>query len=304
MGNARQITVFGGTGFIGRHIIRRLAKTGAVIRVPTREPEKALFLKPMGDVGQIVPVPCSVRSEASLAFAIGPSDTVINLIGILYEKGRDTFLSTHVELAARMARVAKEQGVRQFIQMSALGANPGSTSSYARSKAAGEQAARAFFADASVLRPSIVFGPEDNFFNLFAKLSKISPVLPLIGGGMTKFQPVYAGDVAEATVRVLEREDASGRTFELGGPRVYSFRELLEMIMQITGRKRSLVTLPWNVATLKALVLEQMPHPLLTRDQVRLLKTDNIVGDARARNLRDLGIVPTSVELIVPTYLR
>jgi uncharacterized protein YbjT (DUF2867 family) len=304
MGNPRQITVFGGTGFIGRHIIRRLAKTGAVIRVPTREPEKALFLKPMGDIGQIVPLPCSVRSEASIAAAIGPSDTVINLIGILNERGRETFLSVHVETAARIARVAKERGADRFVQMSALGANPGSASSYARSKAAGEQAARAFFADATVFRPSLFFGPEDNFFNLFAKMTKISPVLPLIGGGMTKFQPIYVGDVAEAVVRSLETDATRGQLFELGGPGTYTVRDMLEMIMRVTGRKRSFVNLPWPVAMIEAFVLEQLPHPLLTRDQVRFLKADNVVGNARAKGLREFGITPTALEAILPTYLR
>jgi len=177
MSALKQITVFGATGFIGRHTVRRLAKTGAVIRIPTRDAEKALPLKPMGDVGQIVPIPCSPRSDTSVARAIGNSDAVVNLLGILYEKGRNTFEAMHVETAARIARLARDQGAKNFVQMSALGADANAASMYARSKAAGEQAVRTFFHDAVIMRPSIVFGPEDNFFNLFATLARISPVL-------------------------------------------------------------------------------------------------------------------------------
>ena len=238
MPHLNQITVFGGTGFIGRHLIQRLAKTGAIIRVPTRDPEKALVLKPAGEIGQIVPFACSTRSDAAIAEAIGASDAVINLIGILYKKGHDTFQAVHVETAARIARIAQQNGTRHLVHLSALGSDNGSLSSYARSKAAGERAVRTFFPDAVLIRPSIVFGPEDNFFNLFATLARYSPVLPLIGGGMTRFQPVYVGDVAESILRTLQRPEAQGTTYELGGPQVYSFRELLELMLHITGQRR------------------------------------------------------------------
>lgn len=301
MGFPRQITVFGGSGFIGRHLVRRLARAGAIIRVPTRDPEKALVLKPAGDVGQIVPFFSSVRREEDVRRAIGNSDAVINLLGILYEKGRNNFQAAHVEAAARIARLAREAGAAQLVHVSALGADARSRSAYARSKAAGEEAVRAFFPDAAILRPSVVFGPEDNFFNMFASLARFAPALPLIGGGKTKFQPVYAGDVAEAIAAILARP-AAGRAYELGGPGIYTFRELLELMMKETGRARPFVNLPWALAKWKALFLEMMPHPLLTRDQVELLKTDNVVSP-KAKTLRDLDIAPVALEVILPTYM-
>lgn len=297
------ITLFGGTGFIGRHLVRRLAKTGAVIRVATRDAEKVLPLKPMGDVGQIVAVPGSIRSDESVAHAIDASNTVINLTGILYEKGRDTFQSVHVEAAARIARLAKERGAKNLIHMSALGAGAGSTSSYARSKAAGEQAVRLFFPDAAIFRPSIVFGPDDNFFNLFATLARVSPILPLIGGGMTKFQPVYVDDVAAALQRAIGNPEMRGSTYELGGPQIYSFRELMELLLRVTGQRRWLVPVPWWFASLKAFFFEYMPRPPLTRDQIELLKTDNIIRNPQTKTLQNLGITPMAAELILPTYL-
>lgn len=301
--NTKQITIFGGSGFIGRHIVRRLAGEGSVIRVPTRDPESALILKPAGNVGQVVPIACNTRSDTSVATAIGNSDAVINLIGILFERGRNTFEAVHVETAARIARLAKEQGAAQFIQMSALGADPGSLSDYARSKAAGEQAVRTFFPEATILRPSIVFGPEDNFFNLFATLARFFPFLPLINGGKTKFQPVYVGDVAKAVAEILKRPEAEGQIFELGGPRVYSFRELLEIMMSETGRKRRFFNMSWRLAKLNAAFNELLPRPLLTRDQVDLLRNDNVIRTSRAKTFRDLGIAPTALEVILPTYL-
>jgi NADH dehydrogenase len=300
MHTPRTITIFGGTGFIGRHVIRRLAKTGAILRVPTRDIDKALPLKPMGDVGQIVPVPCNVCSDVSLAAALAGSDSVINLIGILFEKKLQSFEKVHVETAARIARIAHENGVKDFVHLSALGASTNSTSSYARSKAAGERGVHMFFPDAVIMRPSVVFGAEDNFINLFATLACYSSILPLIGGGHTKFQPVYVGDVAEAMMRVIENNIIRGRIFELGGARIYTFREIMEMILRITNKKRLLVNLPWALASMKAFFWECLPHPLLTRDQVRLLKTDNVV---QVDGLHALGIAPTSMEIILPTYL-
>lgn len=303
MSKINQITVFGGSGFIGRHLIRRLAKTGAIIRVPTRDPENALVLKPMGDIGQIVPFACSVRNDDAIAEAIGRSDAVINLIGILYKKGRDTFQTVHVETAARIARLAKQGGAQHLLHMSSLGADGESLSSYARSKAAGERAVRTFFPDAVIIRPSIVFGPGDNFFNMFAKLARISPVLPLIGGGATRFQPVYVGDVAKAMSEVLQRPEARGMAYDLAGPQTYSFRELLELMLHITGQRRCLVGIPWPLAKIQAAIMEHMPHPMLTRDQVELLKTDNVIRNPHGETLRDLGISPMALEVILPAYL-
>ena len=302
MMQAKQITVFGANGFIGRHLVRRLAKTGAIIRVPTRHPEQALALKPMGDVGQITALPCSVRSDVSIRDAIGSSDAVINLIGILYENGQDKFQCLHVETAARLARCAKEQGVKQFVQMSALGASHQSMSAYAKSKAAGEQAVQTFFPEATLIRPSIVFGPEDGFFNLFASLALISPVLPLIGGGQTRFQPVYVGDVAEAVIHILQSPDARTRVYELGGPQVYTFESLLRLLLTVIHRHRCFMEIPWTLAKGLAFFLEFMPHPLLTRDQVELLKSDNIVSGLH-NTFHDLGIHPAAAEVILPTYL-
>jgi len=299
----RQITIFGATGFIGRHLVRRLAKTGAVIRIPTRDREGALILKPMGDVAQIVPMTCSIRNDASVAYAVRGSDTVINLTGILFEKGRSTFQSMHVEAAARMARLAKELGAKRFIHMSALGADSESGSAYARSKAAGEDAVRMFFPGATIFRPSVVFGPEDHFFNLFASLARISPVLPLIGGGYNAMQPVYVGDVADAICAALQSNEAAGNTYELGGPNVYSFCELMELMLEITRRTRFLVSVPWGLAKLQAFFMENLlPNPLLTRDQVELLKEDNVVSPG-AKGFADLGLSPAAAEFILPTYL-
>jgi NADH dehydrogenase len=301
----KQITVFGGTGFIGRHVVRHLAPEGTVIRVPTRDPEKALFLKPAGGVGQIVPISCAVQSDASVAAAIGNAGAVINLIGILYDKGRNTFQALHVEAAARIARLAREQGAQSFVHVSALGASAQSLSAYARSKAAGEDAVRAFFPGATILRPSLVFGPEDNFFNMFASLARFLPVLPLFGGGGTKFQPVYVGDVAKAIVEILYRPEARGEIFELGGPSIYTFRELLELMLRETGRRRKFLNMSWNVAKAHAAFHEMLPlpHPAITRDQVELLKSDSVMSDPQAKTLRDLGINPTALEMILPTYL-
>ncbi len=295
--------VFGGSGFLGRHVVRRLARLGGSIRIPTRDLDKALPLKTAGDVGQIVPFLSSPRGDAAVARTVAGADTVINLLGILYERGASTFQAVHVEAAARIARLAKENGVKNFVHVSALGADSASRSKYARSKAAGEEAIRAFFPEAIILRPSVVFGPEDLFFNRFASMARFLPVLPLIGGGETKFQPVYVGDVADAVVAALANPDARGQTYELGGPGVYSFRQLMEIILGAVRRRRCLLPLPWGLAKLEATFLELLPSPLLTRDQVELLKVDNTLRDPKSLLFQDLGITPTALEIILPTYL-
>jgi uncharacterized protein YbjT (DUF2867 family) len=305
MSKQKQITVFGGSGFIGRHIVRHLARSGAVIRIPTRDREKALLLKPAGDIAQIVPISCAVKNDASVARAIGGSDVVINLLGILYERGTNTFQSMHVETAARIARIAKEQGAESFVQMSALSASASAASSYSRSKAAGEEAVGAFFQNATILRPSIGFGPEDNFFNQFASMARFFPALPLINGGATRFQPVYVGDIAKAVAAILGNASLQGHTYELGGPQVYSFRTLLEMVLAETERKNRFFNMSWRTAKLFGGLQEMIPliAPKLTRDQVEMLKTDNVLQGGNAKALDDLGLNPTALEVILPTYL-
>ncbi len=297
------VTVFGGSGFVGRHLVQRLAAAGARVRVAVRRPAEAAYLQPMGDVAQIVPVPASVTHEGSARAAVAGADGVVNLVGILYEKGRRKFDTVHREGAGIVARAAKDTGAAALVHMSALGADPESRSRYATSKAAGEAAVRAAFPEAVIVRPSVVFGPQDGFFNLFASLARFTPVLPVIGGGGgTRFQPVYVGDVADAIMKGLGERSCAGKTYELGGPAVYSFKEIMEMILRETGRKRLLLPFPYFLASLEAWFLQLMPKPLLTTDQVRLLKTDNVVsGDLPG--LAELGIAPTSAEAIIPTYL-
>lgn len=299
---ARLITVFGGSGFIGRYLVQRLARRGWQIRVAVRHPAQALFLKPLGDVGQITPVPASLRHEGSIRAAVAGSDAVVNLVGILYQRGRQGFAEIHAEGARRVAEAARAAGAERLVQMSALGADPSSPSDYARSKAAGEAAAAAAFPGASIVRPSVVFGPEDGFFNRFAALARYSPVLPLIGGGHTRFQPVYVGDVADALLRIVEDPACAGRTYELGGPQVYSFRELMELTLETICRDRWLIPVPFWLASLQATFLGLLPSPPLTRDQVRLLQRDNVVSPG-APGLAELGIAPTAAEVIIPTYL-
>lgn len=297
------ITVFGGSGFLGRHLVRRLALEGATIRVPTRRPETAIHLKPMGAVGQIVLERFDPAREGEAEALVEGASHVVNLIGILFERRRGDFEALQAKLPGRIARAAAEAGVRRLVQLSAIGADPASPSLYARTKAAGEAAARAAFAGTTVLRPSIVFGPEDGFFNRFAEMARLLPALPLIGGGGNRFQPVYVGDVAAATVAALTRDDAVGRTYELGGPRVYTFKELLAYMLGVLGRRRLLVTLPYGIAALQARVLELLPEPPLTRDQIELLKRDNVVSPGAA-GLAELGVAATPLEVVVPTYLR
>ena len=298
----RIVTIFGGSGFIGRYVVKRLAQQGWTIRVGVRSPARAAFLKPLGDVGQIMPLRAPLQDGEAVAALVQGADAVINLVGLLFEKGRQNFAAVHVEGARRIAEAAATAGVKNLVQISAIGADPGAEADYARSKAAAETAVRAAFPGATILRPSIVFGPEDGFFNLFAGLARLSPVLPLIGGGKTRFQPVYVGDVADAVVACLNRPEAAGQTYELGGPQVYSFKELLELLLLEIGSKRLLLPLPFALASFEAAFLELAPVPLLTRDQVRLLKRDNVVT-GNTPSLADLAIKPTAVEAVIPSYL-
>ncbi|HJU16878.1 MAG TPA: complex I NDUFA9 subunit family protein [Stellaceae bacterium] len=298
----RRTAVLGGSGFIGRYVVKRLAAQGEVVTVGCRHAEEAKFLQPMGNVGQIAVVNLSIGDDTLLPAFLAGNDALVNCVGTLYERGGQTFDLVHHLGPARLARLAREAGIEHFVHLSALGADLRSTSAYARSKAAGEQAVHDAFATASILRPSVVFGPEDQFFNRLAAMAMVAPALPLIGGGHTRFQPVYVGDVAEAVIRCLSDPVAAGRTYELGGPKVYSFRELVEVLLHEIGRRRLLIDLPFGLAELQARLLSLLPTPPLTPDQVELLKRDNVVS-AGAMTFESLGITPTALEVILPTYL-
>jgi NADH dehydrogenase len=313
----RLVTVFGASGFVGRHVVQRLAAKGLQVRAAVRHPDAALFLKPMGYVGQITPVQANIRNEASVRAAVEGADAVVNLVGVLYESGKQRFDAVQATGPETIAKAARAAGCRRLVHVSALGAARLSPSRYARSKAAGEEAVRAAFPDAVILRPSVMFGPQDGFFNRFAAMSLLSPVLPVFGcpfprikdgaidiygTGGTRFQPVYVGDVADAVVKGIEDETTKGRIYELGGPRVYSFVEVMRMVMAETGRCRAIVPVPFWLGSILGFFGELLPVPPITRDQVTQLKTDNVVG-GKLPTLRDLGIEPTAAEMIVPTYL-
>lgn len=296
------VTVFGGSGFVGRYLVRALARKGYRVRVAVRRPNEALFLRTTGDVGQVQPIQANLRDRHSCAAAMDGADAVINLVGVLYEAGAQKFDTIHEIGARRLASLASEAGISRFIQMSAIGADAASTSAYARSKAAGEAAVRECLPDATIVRPSIVFGPEDQFFNKFAALARVAPVLPLVGGGMTKYQPVYVKDVAAAIAALLERNDMGGKAVELGGPEVVTFKQLMELTLKETGRNRALMMMPYFFARMMGAVLQWLPSPMLTTDQVELLKSDNLVSD-EAISFSELDIVPTAMGAILPTYL-
>ena len=299
------VTVFGGSGFLGRHVVRALAREGYRVRNAVRRPDLAGHLQPLGRVGQIHSVQANLRYPASVDAAVRDADVVINLVGILFERGKQRFEAVQAEGAGHVARAAATQGAR-LVHVSALGADAEAPSLYARSKAEGEAAVLTAVPGATVLRPSILFGPEDDFFNRFASLARISPALPLIGGGETKFQPVFVGDVAQAILKAVGGKAKAGNTYELGGPEVKSFKELIEFVLAVTERKRLLVPLPFPLATLKAKFLQFMPTPLLTPDQVELLKRDNIVSEAaiaEGRTLSGFGIEGATIGAIVPSYL-
>jgi len=299
------ITVYGGSGFLGRHVIRALCKRGYRIRVAVRRPELAGHLQPLGRVGQIHAVQANLRYPRSVEAAARGADVVINLVGILFERGRQRFDAVQAFGAESVALAASAYGAR-MVHMSAIGADENAISSYARSKGIGEKLVLAARPAATVLRPSVVFGPEDDFLNRFASLARFAPALPLVGGGHTRFQPVYVGDVAAAVVAAVEGRTKAGSAYELGGPEVRTFKELMQYVLAVTERKRLLVSLPFAVAELQAWFLQFLPKPPLTPDQVELLKTDNVVSDAarrEGRTLEALGIAATAMEAIAPTYL-
>ncbi|HEY4922597.1 MAG TPA: complex I NDUFA9 subunit family protein [Xanthobacteraceae bacterium] len=299
------VTVFGGSGFVGRHVVRALAKRQYRVRVAVRRPELAGYLQPLGRVGQIHAVQANLRHAGSVAVAVRDADVVVNLVGILYEHGRQRFEAVQHVGAETVARAAALHGAR-LVHMSALGADASSPSAYARTKAAGEQAALAAVPSAAIIRPSILFGPEDDFFNKFAALARMLPALPLIGGGKTRFQPVFAGDVGMAVAAAVAAETKPGATYELGGTEVLTFREVIEYVLATIERRRLLLPIPFWLAKLEAAFLQLMPTPLLTRDQVELLRRDSVVSEEakrEGRTLAGLGLEPTSMQAIVPSYL-
>ncbi|HVB16414.1 MAG TPA: complex I NDUFA9 subunit family protein [Stellaceae bacterium] len=297
-----RVAILGGSGFIGRYVVKRLAERGDVLTVGGRHAADAKFLKLKGNVGQVGLVNLAIDDERRLPAFVANNDTVVNLVGILRESGAQRFDLAHHAAPARLARLAREAGVERFVHMSAIGADARAPSAYARSKAAGEEAVRDAFPTATILRPSVVFGPEDQFFNRLAALATISPIVPLIGGGETRFQPVYVGDVADAVVRVIDDPTTAGRTYELGGPKVYSLRALTELLLGEIRRKRLLVDLPFGLAAVQARLMSILPDPPLTPDQVEMLRRDNVVSSG-ALTLAALGVTPTAVEAVVPSYL-
>ena len=303
------ITIFGGSGFIGRYVVEKLVQTGASIRIAVRNPDAAQFLKPLGYVGQIQPIRVDTCNKTSVLVAIDQSDVVINLIGILCEQGSQTFQSVHVDTAKLIAQAAKTQNVSQLIHISALNANPKSQSKYAASKGLGEKRVQSHFPKAIILRPSVVFGREDQFLNLFAQLARYSPILPLIGGGHTKLQPVYVCDVAETIYRIVllhkksQPSPFSGKTFELAGPKIYTWKQIWQFVVCEIARPRLLLPIPYACARAMGRVLQLLPHPIITTDQVKLIAQDNI-ATGKFYTMSDLDIVPTSMEALAPNYLR
>jgi uncharacterized protein YbjT (DUF2867 family) len=300
------VTVFGGSGFLGRNVVRALAKRGYRIRVAVRRPELAGHLQPLGRVGQIHPVQANVRYPASVEAAMRDASVAVNLIGILTEGGAQSFDAVQAKGAETIAKAARAVGAR-MVHVSAIGADENSPSAYGRTKAAGEQAVLAAVPSATIMRPSLLFGPEDQFTNRFAALARISPALPLIGGGVTRMQPAYVGDVATAVADAVDGKAKAGATYELGGPEVLTMREIMEIILSITDRKRMLLSLPYGLARAQATFLQFAPGMLkLTPDQVAMLQADNVVSDeakAARLTLEGLGITPESIEAVAPQYL-
>ncbi|MDV7339483.1 complex I NDUFA9 subunit family protein [Terasakiella sp. A23] len=319
----RQIaTVFGGSGFLGRHIVKRLAEDGYTVRVAVRDVESAMLVKPYGDPGQIILQACNVRNADMVARSVAGADVVVNLVGLLSQWGKQTFGAVHTEGAANVAKACADAGVANLIHMSALGADENAEAEYARTKAAGEKAVLKAYPTATILRPSVVFGPEDGFFNLFAGIMRFTPALPVIGAplmpkvkfengeldinlygdGGAKLQPVYVGDVAQAAFNAINNDAAKGKTFELGGPEVMTFMGIMKRILKHTERDRFLAPVAYPFAKILGGILGFLPNPLLTRDQVTMLETDNVVSEG-ALGLKDLGVEATLADLILPSYL-
>ncbi|MHA7774592.1 complex I NDUFA9 subunit family protein [Roseibium sp. M-1] len=304
--NGKLVTVFGGSGFLGRHIVQALARRGYRVRAAVRRPDLAWHLQPLGAVGQIMPVQANLRYRWSVDRAVIGADAVVNAVGILAPSGKQSFDAVQAFGPRAIAEAARAAGIDRITHISAIGANAESTSAYARSKAVGEAAVLETLPGSVILRPSIVFGPEDGFFNKFADMARFSPVLPLLGGGDTKFQPVYVCDVAEAVARAVDGQLNAGATYELGGPEVKSFKECLDETLAVTRRQRVLLPLPFPVASAMGKVLQLFPYAPFTADQVELLKTDNVVSETAkkdGRTLEGLGVKPATLAAVLPTYL-
>ena len=300
------VTVFGGSGFLGRHVVRALLKRGWRVRAAVRRPDLAGHLQPLGMVGWVQPVQANLRYRWSVDRAVDGADAVVNLVAVLAPSGRQTFDTVHAFGARAVAEAARGIGLDAITHVSAIGADPDSESDYARTKAEGEAAVRETLPQSVVMRPSIIFGPEDHFFNRFAGMARMSPALPLIGGGKTRFQPVFVGDVAAAIADSVEGRARPAATYELGGPEVVSFRECMELMLREIDRKRLLVPLPWGVASLIGSIAQHLPGKILTPDQVRQLRHDNVVSEAAIaenRTIQAFGVKPTSLAAILPTYL-
>ena len=299
------VTVFGGSGFVGRHVVDALARRGYRVRVAVRKPEIAYYMQPLGNIGQIQLVQANIRHRWSVERAVKGADYVVNLVGILAEGGKQRFNTVHAIGAKHVAEVAAAAGL-PLLYMSALGADLKSASEYARTKAEAERQVLSVKPDAVILRPSVIFGPEDQFFNKFASMSRFSPFMPLIGGGKTQFQPVYVGDVAEVIARAVEGKLQAGKAYELGGAEVLTLRRCMEISLEVIGRKRAFINLPWWVASLQGKILGLLPNPPLTSDHVKLLKSNNVVSQEAADadlTLEGLGIKPQAIDAILPSYL-
>ena len=305
---SKLVTIYGGSGFVGRYIARRMAKEGWRVRVAVRRPNDALFVKPYGTVGQVEPVACNIRDDASVRAVMKGADAVVNCVGILNRSGKNTFDAVQASGAARIARIAAEEGVATLVHLSAIGADANSPSEYQQTKAAGEKAVLDAFPNAVILRPSIIFGNEDGFFNRFAAMARFAPVLPVVGAN-TRFQPVYVDDVAQAAVKGITGQAAPG-IYELGGPDTETFRDLMRQMLTVIRRRRLILNVPFFAASimggafdlLQAVTLGLFNNGLITRDQVRNLKADNVVAPG-ARTLADLGITPTAMGAVLPEYL-
>ncbi len=303
---AKLVTVFGGSGFLGRYVVQALARRGHRIRVAVRRPDLAGHLQPLGMVGQIKPIQANLRYRWSVDRAVEGADAAVNLVGILAESGRQSYDAVQAFGPRAIGEAARAHGITNVVHVSAIGADQPSTVGYMRSKAEGETGLLEAVPEAVVMRPSIVFGPEDHFFNRFAAMARMSPVIPLIGGGKTRFQPVFVGDVGEAIARAVDGEAAAGGIYELGGPEVLTFRQCMEKMLEVTRRKRLLMPVPWVAARMMGRVGQLVPGKPITLDQVRMLMFDNVVSEealAEKRTLQGLGIDPTAVEIVLPTYL-
>ena len=300
--NQKIATIFGGSGFIGRHLIRRLTKQDYRILVATRSPHLSVFLKPLGGSGQVELVKTNLYDSNDIKNILKNSNVVINLVGILYENKKQKFHNLHSEFPNMLSKICSENNIEKLIHVSALGVKENHTSKYTQSKYNGEKYIQNNFKNPIILRPSVIFGPEDKFFNTFASLAQFSPALPLVGGGKTKFAPIYVEDVANAIIEVLELNNSEPKIYELGGPENYSFKELMEILLKEIKKKRFLIPIPFGVAKFQSYFLQMMPNPLLTPDQVELLKHHNIVsGDYPT--LKDLGITGTPIQSILPKYI-